>query len=286
MGKNKRRNRRNRNNKQKYSKLNLNEMKHTRTIGVYADSINGETKQTLAYMNFILNFANPRLITPFDNPETVLAECDALLVPGGPDVDPRRYGEIPEPATGRANIQYEYMDQHILTAFIEAKKPVIGICRGFQTINVTFGGTLFQHVIGHNQMNRDKPKRTAMTEQLLVPGDKKLYPINSIHHQACKKLGNGLKPIGFTAVFQKCPSLQYRNEFLVLKNYNEFDEKAKDDKNFYSFIEAYKHESLPVIAFQYHPEEIQCEFAIKEIKKMLKEYYDANQKTASDANSI
>ena len=76
-------------------------------------------------MNFILNFANPRLITPFDNPETVLAECDALLVPGGPDVDPRRYGEIPEPATGRANIQYEYMDQHILTAFIEDITAVI-----------------------------------------------------------------------------------------------------------------------------------------------------------------
>lgn len=241
-------------------------MTKKKVIGIYADSVKGETKQSQAYLNFILNFGVPRLITVYDDPERLVEECDALLVPGGPDVDPRRYGEAPGPSTGRANIHYEYLDQYVLPKFIDAGKPVIGICRGMQSINVHFGGTLFQHMIGHNQMLDITNERSDLTEKLLVPRHRRTYEINSIHHQAVKKLGKGLRPIGFTSAFLKCPSLQHK-DLLYVRDFNQFNSQKK--KELLSFVEVYEHETLPIIGFQYHPEEIQCEFAINEIKSLL-----------------
>ena len=228
-----------------------------KVIGIYADSIGGEMKQTSPYINFIMNFGIPRLITQYDNPDKIVEECDMLLIPGGADVNPMRYNEIPHHNTGRCNIQYEYLDSIMIPTFINAKKPIAGICRGFQSLNVYFGGTLFQDIKGHNQTkgygNRSDVKDDLWTKD-------KIYKINTIHHQAIKKLGDNLEAIGFSPVIEGCPSLQ-QPEFLTDKTY--------DKGRFTSFTEAFKHKSLPIVAFQYHPEEFNCEFAIKEINKIL-----------------
>tara|TARA_R110000851_G_scaffold282440_2_gene435985 strand:+ start:183 stop:881 length:699 start_codon:yes stop_codon:yes gene_type:complete len=228
-----------------------------KVIGIYADNIGGEIKQTSAYFNFILNFGTPRLITQYDNPETVVKECDMLLIPGGADVNPIRYNEAPHHNTGRCNVQYEYLDSVMIHTFIKMKKPIVGICRGFQSLNVYFGGTLFQDMKGHNQ-TKDYGNRNTTKDNLWTKD--KIYKINTIHHQAVKKLGNNLEAIGFSPVIEGCPSLQ-QSEFLTEKKYDKF--------YYVSFTEAFKHKSLPIVAFQYHPEEFNCEFAISEINKIL-----------------
>lgn len=230
----------------------------TKIIGVYADSINGELKQTAPYINFIKHFGQPRLITQFDKAEEVVKNCDMLLIPGGPDVNPMRYGEIPEVETGRCNIQYEYLDSVMIPAFIEAKKPIVGICRGFQSLNVVFGGTLFQDMKGHNQLQEGFNRYDTHDDLITESG--KIYKINTIHHQAIKKLGDDLKPIGWSPVLQNCKSLK-ESQYLTSKNYGK--------KSYLSFVEAFEHKTLPIVALQYHPEEFDCPFAIEKINNIL-----------------
>ena len=104
-------------------------------IAIYADSFNGKVGQSMAYMNFVGLFGIPRLVTPQDDPQDIVDSCDALIIPGGADVNPLRYGEAPHPKTGRSNAHYEYMDAMLAPKFIEAKKPVVGICRGMQSLD-------------------------------------------------------------------------------------------------------------------------------------------------------
>lgn len=236
-----------------------------KVIGIYANYNGGEISQTAPYIKFISNFGEPKLILTSDNPDEIVKQCDALLVPGGADVNPSRYGEVPHPLTGRANVQYEYLDSVIIPAFVAAKKPIIGICRGMQTLNVHFGGTLFQHIINHNQMET-VTSRKETKQELYVPRHGNFvekFKINSIHHQAVKDLAPDLEPIGYTTVYEECPSLFERSKLYAIK-------PAKKAPSYLCIVEAYKHKTLPVLGFQYHPEEFNCKFAIAEIKKILK----------------
>jgi len=132
------------------------------------------------------------------------ATLDGLLLQGGNDIAPESYGEAPlkpEWAGDRIRDRYEI---ELFNAFIEAGKPVLGICRGCQLINVALGGTLYQDI--PTQLPRALPHLDA--EQYahqfhnieLVPGTRlaDLYPgvrqaaINSIHHQAIKELAPDL----------------------------------------------------------------------------------------------
>jgi putative glutamine amidotransferase len=129
---------------------------------------------------------------------------DALVLQGGADVAPPTYGEQPrDPAwTGdRVRDRYEI---ELLEAFVGKGKPVLGICRGCQLINVAFGGTLYQDIgtqIPEALDHRDITKYERNFHPLqFVPGTglARLYPdrteatINTIHHQAVNKLGRGM----------------------------------------------------------------------------------------------
>lgn len=129
---------------------------------------------------------------------------DGLVLQGGNDIAPQTYGETPlapEWAGDRIRDRYEI---ELLDAFIEAGKPVLGICRGCQLINVAFGGTLYQD-IRTQRPDATRHLDTAHYEHLmheveLVEGTHlaALYPgrrratINSIHHQAVKDLAPDL----------------------------------------------------------------------------------------------
>ncbi len=129
---------------------------------------------------------------------------DGLVLQGGADIAPESYGETalnPEWAGDRVRDVYE---MELLHEFVEAGKPVLGICRGAQMINVAFGGTLYQDIgtqIPGALDHRDIAKYERNFHSLkFVPGTQlaKLYPsrsdavINTIHHQAVNKLGRGM----------------------------------------------------------------------------------------------
>ncbi len=134
-----------------------------------------------------------------------VAELDGLLLQGGTDVSPLTYGETslkPEWDGDRIRDMYEI---DLLQEFVSAGKPVLGICRGLQLINVAFGGTLYQDILaqgGADLLHHHNPKAYDQNYHAITfvagSGLAKLYPelgsvrVNSIHHQAVKTLGKNL----------------------------------------------------------------------------------------------
>lgn len=135
-----------------------------------------------------------KLVSIDDDVDNVLKECDGLLVPGGIDVVPSLYNKDNEGSKiyGNMNKRNDELDYKWIKVFNEANKPIIGICRGIQILNVYFGGTLIQDIRGHEDgavHNVDVDK-----ESLLYKCYKKeKMEVNSYHHQVIDKLGNGLK---------------------------------------------------------------------------------------------
>ena len=131
-------------------------------------------------------------------------ELDGLLLMGGSDVCPETYGEKalkPEWNGDRVRDDYEIA---LMRAFMKERKPVLGVCRGAQVINVALGGTLYQDLGTQfagalNHRNWDiYDKNTHATSIVAGSGLAKLYPgatlvkTNSVHHQAVKQLGREL----------------------------------------------------------------------------------------------
>ena len=149
--------------------------------------------------------------------------CQALLLPGGGDLEPWRYGQE-NTASCHLEPERDSVEFALLEHFSACRKPVLGICRGLQTINVFFGGTLLQDIPGHSTVNgidRLHHVKTARSPLQAICGERCI--VNSAHHQAVDRLGNTLE------VLQWAP-----------------DET----------IEALRHRTLPIWAFQWHPERL------------------------------
>ena len=152
-------------------------------------------------------------------------EYDGLLLPGGWDVNPSRYGKnrIPEETV---DDELDALQFDVLERFLEAGKPVLGICRGHQLLNVAFGGTLVQHLPGaENHMSL--PTGEDNVHRALIEQGSFLFPVygsgcsvNSSHHQGIETPGEGFRVV-------------MRSEDGV--------------------IEAIEHESRPVWGVQWHP---------------------------------
>jgi putative glutamine amidotransferase len=128
---------------------------------------------------------------------------DGLVLQGGNDVAPETYGETPlhpDWAGDRVRDRYEI---ELIDAFVRAGKPVFGICRGLQLLNVMFGGTLLQDIATQRPTSRAHRDGSTFERHFhgieLVPSSRlaQLYPdvrqatVNSIHHQAIKDLAPG-----------------------------------------------------------------------------------------------
>ena len=151
-------------------------------------------------------------------------DYDGLILCGGGDIDPRYYSETVDGSIGIDNSRDE-VEFALLRAYIEARKPILGICRGHQVINVYFGGSLYQHipeVDAHQREGIDIGHLVTSAERSLV---RELYGaafyVNSSHHQAIKCLGDGLRP-----------TAHWNNRY----------------------VEAVEHTSLPIMGVQWHPE--------------------------------
>lgn len=129
--------------------------------------------------------------------------CDGLLLCGGGDPDPKLYGQKnwgsqpPDDCRDRAELA-------LLEAFAQAGKPIMGVCRGIQMINIFWGGTLVQDLpeqvrVFHKHPDRDliHPVRTA-PDSLLARMYGETMAVNSAHHQAVDRLGRGLRAIAWS----------------------------------------------------------------------------------------
>ncbi|MBQ9416335.1 MAG: gamma-glutamyl-gamma-aminobutyrate hydrolase family protein [Clostridia bacterium] len=161
---------------------------------------------------------------------------DGLILCGGGDVDPSLYGQSLN-GTEESSIKpwRDKLEFELLDLFTASKKPVLGICRGHQVINVYFKGTLIQHLpqaplhmhnleTGRDNFHLTTALKGSFIEQLY--GEKPLT--NTAHHQAVDRLGEGLEIV----------------------------QRADFDRT----VEGFRHTSLPIYSVQWHPERLTGRF--------------------------
>ncbi|PIV32780.1 MAG: peptidase C26 [Lysobacterales bacterium CG02_land_8_20_14_3_00_62_12] len=128
--------------------------------------------------------------------------CDGLILQGGADLDPASYGEVPRACNGELDSIRDQFELALVRAFVERGKPVLGLCRGMQLINVAFGGSLYQDLLAdgattQNHVDADAYDQHGHLIHLTPAGSFQRWHqtaqarVNSIHHQGIKTLAAG-----------------------------------------------------------------------------------------------
>lgn len=152
---------------------------------------------------------------------------DGLVLQGGADVSPQSYSQAatrPEWAGDRARDMYEL---ELLHEFVEAGKPVLGICRGCQLINVAFGGTLYQDIASDVPMAIEHVNNLYDSHRHVIHFPKgsslgRMFAsepaplVNSIHHQAVKSLGRDLTVEAVSGADNIIEAIRYRKARFVM----------------------------------------------------------------------
>lgn len=152
----------------------------------------------------------PVLLPPYLEPRAFDAlwdQLDGLVLTGGGDVDPARFGEAPHPELSGVSRACDELEIELVERALHQGLPLLAICRGLQVLNVALGGSLHQHVpdvfgtaIAHHQR---EPRPEATHDVKLRAADGSLAPVlgtlelrvNSFHHQAVSRLGRGLREV-------------------------------------------------------------------------------------------
>jgi putative glutamine amidotransferase len=151
----------------------------------------------------------PVLLPPLPGIERAVGRLDGLVLSGGADVDPGRYGADAHELTYGVRPDRDAAEAALLAAALERGLPLLGICRGLQVINVARGGTLHQHLpdlVGHTDHGPtpggygSHPVRVAPGSRLAgVLGRTETEGVPTHHHQAIDRLGDGLTAVAWTA---------------------------------------------------------------------------------------
>ena len=135
----------------------------------------------------------------------LLARFDGLLLAGGGDIEPARYGAADHPAQYGMDPDRDELELELATTAVAMGVPVLGICRGVQLLNVAFGGTLIQHLPdGDGQIaHRDEAKQT-MHDVEVERGSRLAEALGqtratcrSHHHQGLDRIGDGFRPVAW-----------------------------------------------------------------------------------------
>ena len=151
--------------------------------------------------------------------------AQGLLLTGGEDVSPACYGQEDRGRCGPADPWRDKVEWALCGLFVQRRKPIRGICRGLQLVNVYFGGTLVQDLatdLGVDHPDHSVHPVDARPGSWLEKTFGPRFSVNSYHHQAVGELGRELVPAAFSMSGQ--------------------------------VVEGFAHESLPILAVQWHPE--------------------------------
>ena len=151
----------------------------------------------------------PTEYKPLKYPE-IISYIDGLILHGGADIDPRSYGEKPISEKWPGDMKRDRYEISLYKECRKQGKPVMGVCRGAQLINVAHGGTLYQDIptqLPEALEHRNAEKYDNNFHEIefkddevfgsIFPNIKKSH-INTVHHQAIKELGQGLVATGFS----------------------------------------------------------------------------------------
>ena len=184
-----------------------------------------ETYQT--YSDAVFYAGGIPMITCGRCAEEMADLCDGLLITGGPDLEPEVYGEQPLNDTVKPMPERTAFEKPLFQAFLDRGKPILGICRGCQFINAVMGGTLYQDLVEQkgwvhfNAQIRHEVYAEEGSVLYRLFGPK--FRTNSTHHQAVEDLAPG------------------------------FHVTARSVEG---IVEAYEHDTLPILATQFHPERL------------------------------
>jgi len=148
----------------------------------------------------------PFIISPLDGDDCISAaldKCDGVLLSGGGDIDPELYLEDKQDVCMLVNNFRDRFELKVLELALRKNKPLLGICRGLQLINVYYGGNIYQNIdlldLKTEHFNLEKPKDYKAHKVKINKGShlhkalhKNEIATNSLHHQAINKLGEGL----------------------------------------------------------------------------------------------
>ncbi len=179
-------------------------------------TIDGQAAQSVMtrYLNASLTYADAAgLMVPampdLFNAREVAPRLDGILLTGTPsNLDPKRYGELVDDAPGPLDPDRDEMTSRLIEAVLDLGRPVFGICRGFQELNVAFGGTLRRDMAEHPELLAHHAPHGASFEGMF----EHVHPVKleeggvlhrayrsaaldvvSVHYQGVDKLGEGLK---------------------------------------------------------------------------------------------
>ena len=207
------------------------------------------------YVDAVVRAGGVPLIIPFTtNKEVIISQAqliDGLILSGGHDINPYNYGQEPSQKIGEIFPERDIYEMILLEESKKRDIPILGICRGFQLINVAAGGTLYQdlslipgNILKHNQVSNP----TLKTHKIEIKKNSfissifgKETMVNSFHHQAIDKVAN---------------------DFIVVA-------RASD-----GVVEAIEHKTYKfLVAVQWHPEmlAVECEKARELFVRFIEE---------------
>lgn len=165
-----------------------------------------------AYVEALIQAGGVPLLIPSIIPQAtrqaLYEKCDGILFTGGGDIALDRFGGEPHQSVYGVDVERDSIELSLLVALVNGKKPFLGICRGFQMVNVGLGGMLYTHIDDQisGALKHDyypdfprtylahKVKISTGTRLARILGETDLS-VNSLHHQGVKKVPESLEPV-------------------------------------------------------------------------------------------